>query len=205
MQSRPSPRRGPLGALSRFARPTPRAGRCELCGGELAAEHAHLAEPAARRLVCCCGACALLFGARQAGRYRLVPPRREPLPDLRVPDGLWERLGVPVGLTFFYRSTLAGQVLATYPSPAGPLESPVPAAAWEELANENALLRELEPDVEALMVNHTAGAREQYRVSLDYCYELVGLVRTHWRGLSGGPELWDEVGRFFAALRGSER
>jgi len=29
----------------------------------------------------------------------------------------------------------------------------------------------------------------------------VGLIRTHWRGLSGGTEVWREIGSFFAALK----
>ena len=41
-----------------------------------------------------------------------------------------------------------------------------------------------------------------YRVGIDRCYELVGLVRTHWRGFSGGQAVWDEIGRFFAGLKG---
>jgi len=29
----------------------------------------------------------------------------------------------------------------------------------------------------------------------------VGLIRIHWRGLSGGTEVWQEIGNFFAGLR----
>jgi hypothetical protein len=28
----------------------------------------------------------------------------------------------------------------------------------------------------------------------------VGLIRTRWHGLTGGKEVWEEIGRFFAAL-----
>ena len=35
---------------------------------------------------------------------------------------------------------------------------------------------------------------------IDECYKLVGLIRTHWRGLSGGDEVWDEIARFFDRL-----
>jgi hypothetical protein len=27
------------------------------------------------------------------------------------------------------------------------------------------------------------------------------LIRTHWRGLSGGTEVWQELTRYFAGLR----
>jgi len=59
----------------------------------------------------------------------------------------------------------------------------------------------LEPDVEALLVNRVNGARDFYRVSIDECYKLVGLIRLNWRGLSGGTEVWAEIARFFVRLQ----
>jgi hypothetical protein len=56
--------------------------------------------------------------------------------------------------------------------------------------------------VEALLVSRIGAAREYYRLGIDKCYELVGLIRTHWRGLSGGPAVWEAIQRFFAGLRG---
>jgi hypothetical protein len=38
-------------------------------------------------------------------------------------------------------------------------------------------------------------------VPIDECFRLVGLIRTHWRGLSGGTAVWAEIGRFFTALK----
>ena len=38
-------------------------------------------------------------------------------------------------------------------------------------------------------------------VPIDECYKLVGLIRLHWHGLSGGTEVWREVAQFFAELR----
>jgi hypothetical protein len=38
-------------------------------------------------------------------------------------------------------------------------------------------------------------------VPIDACYRLVGLIRLHWKGLSGGNEVWQEIGSFFAGLR----
>ena len=46
-----------------------------------------------------------------------------------------------------------------------------------------------------------AAPAEYYLVPIDECYKLVGLIRTHWRGLSGGTEVWREIGAFFAALK----
>ena len=48
------------------------------------------------------------------------------------------------------------------------------------------MLAELEPDVEALLVNRMKGERAYYRAPIDECFKLVGLIRMHWRGLSGG-------------------
>jgi len=70
---------------------------------------------------------------------------------------------------------------------------------------ENAILNELRTDVEALLVNRVGAGRgvkpEYYVVPIDECYKLVGLIRMHWRGLSGGTEVWREVGQFFAELK----
>ncbi len=73
--------------------------------------------------------------------------------------------------------------------------------AWQALADDNPVLRDLEPDVEALLVNRVGETRDYYRVGIDECYKLVGLIRTHWRGLSGGTAVWEEIGRFFAGLK----
>lgn len=192
---------GPFAALRRFVRPETPVERCGLCGIALPSDHEHLSEPAARKLVCCCTACAILFSERQDGRYRRVQPRLQSLAVLDLKDRDLAGLGVPVGLVFFYRSSATGGVLAVYPSPAGPLESPVDAAAWDALTTISPVLRELEPDVEALLVNRVNGARDCFRCSIDRCYHLIGLVRARWQGFSGGPELWREVEEFFAGMR----
>jgi len=113
----------------------------------------------------------------------------------------WEGLQLPINLAFFLHSTPEGRVVAIYPSPAGVTEAPVSPEAWQALINRNPALRDLEPDAEALLVHRIGEAREYYRVGVDECYKLVGLIRTHWRGLSGGQAVWDEIGRFFADLK----
>jgi Family of unknown function (DUF5947) len=195
--------RSALASLRRYVRPraAPARERCELCDAVLAPEHSHLVEPATRRLACACEACALLFSGRVDGRYRRVPRHVRFLADFRLTDAAWDGLGIPIDLAFFFRSTPAGGVVAQYPSPAGATESLVSSDAWEALAAENPVLRDLEPDVEALLVNRVAGARESYRVGIDECYKLVGVIRTRWRGLSGGREVWDEIRGHFARLK----
>jgi hypothetical protein len=188
-------------ALRKLVRPRAGVERCEFCASELPAEHRHVVEPAVRRLVCSCRACALLFGGRLDARYRLVPEEVRLLTDFRMTDAQWEDLHLPISLAFFFHSSAASRVVAVYPSPAGPTESLLPLESWQELAAENPCLQEMEPDVEALLVNRVKPACDHYRVGIDECYKLVGILRTNWHGLSGGAQLWEEVGGFFDKLK----
>jgi Family of unknown function (DUF5947) len=83
----------------------------------------------------------------------------------------------------------------------GPTESLLTLEAWEELEEDNPVLKEMERDVEALLVNRARGSNDHLLVPLDECYKLVGLIRTRWRGFSGGREVWDDITRFFEDLR----
>jgi hypothetical protein len=191
----------PLAALRRFVRP--RASgveRCELCSAELAAEHQHLVDPSNRQLFCACEPCAILFSGQPSTKYRRVPRRIRTLPDFHLTDARWDSLMIPIQLAFFFHSTPDAKVVALYPSPAGPTESLLPLDAWDEIMEDNPVLREMEPDVEALLVYRVRGASEYYLAPIDECYKLVGLIRAHWRGLSGGTEVWRELGKFFVAL-----
>ncbi|HMF16035.1 MAG TPA: DUF5947 family protein [Gemmataceae bacterium] len=174
--------------------------RCELCAAELSESHRHLVEPATRKIVCACRGCALLLVGCHHGRFRLISQRVERLSEFRLSDAQWEDLRLPINLAFFFRSAPSGRPLAIYPSPAGPMESLLPLEAWSELELQNPLLRELESDVEALLVNRIGTARSYYRVPIDECYKLVGLLRMKWHGLSGGTEVWQAIGGFFEAL-----
>ena len=69
---------------------------------------------------------------------------------------MWESLQLPINLAFFLPSTPAGRVVAFYPSPAGATESLVPLEAWQTLIDDNPVLGNLHPDVEALLVNRVA-------------------------------------------------
>jgi hypothetical protein len=80
------------------------------------------------------------------------------------------------------------------------LRSTVDPQAWQEMTRTVPAIADLEEDVQALLINRARGAREHWLVPLDDCYRLVALVRTHWKGLGGGSEVWDQVERFFAEL-----
>jgi hypothetical protein len=103
-------------------------------------------------------------------------------------------------MAFFFHSTPAERVVAFYPGPMGATESLLELGAWEAIEGANPVLAGMEPDVEALLVNRARGANDCWLVPIDDCYGLVGLIRTRWRGLTGGKDVWEEIGRFFAAL-----
>lgn len=191
--------------LRGLARQRPDAERCELCGAPLAGEHQHLLEPAARRLCCSCDACAILFSDRQGSRYLRVPREIQLLADFQLTDAHWESLHLPINLAFFVYSSPTQRVIALYPGPAGATESLLTLETWQDLVAENPILREFAPDVEALLVNHLGELREHFRVPIDECYKLVGLIRTHWRGLSGGTQVWAAIHGFFNGLRQRSR
>jgi hypothetical protein len=192
--------------LRQFARKRTAVEHCEMCSRELTAEHEHLVEPANRKLICVCDACAILFEGQAGTKYKRVPRRVLFLRDFQLTDTQWDGLMVPIEMAFFFKSTPHGKVIALYPSPAGPTESLLSLETWGDIDQANPVLSEMEADVTALLVNRVGHARgyssaEYYLVPIDECYKLVGLIRTYWRGLSGGTEVWREIGAFFAALK----
>jgi hypothetical protein len=191
---------GRLAELTR--RREPALERCELCGAPIGADHRHVLEPQKRELLCACRACAILFDRREAGagRYRLVGDRRLRVDDLELDDALWEELRLPVDMAFFFHHSAEGRVRAYYPSPMGPTESQLELDAWQALEAANPVLGTLEPDVEALLVNRALGARQHWIVPIDECYGLVGLIRTSWRGFTGGAEVWQGIRSRFEEL-----
>jgi hypothetical protein len=104
-------------------------------------------------------------------------------------------------MAFFFHSTPAEKVVAFYPGPMGATESLLELDAWEQLERSNPILRSMEPDVEALLVNRARDANDHYLVPIDDSYNLVGLIRTRWRGMTGGQEVWEEIAGFFERLR----
>lgn len=176
--------------------------QCELCGAPVPPRHRHVVDLEQRNLLCACRACSLLFDGDAAGggHYKLVPDRRVALDDFRLDQVTWERLSIPVDMAFFFRSSSERRVMAYYPSPAGPTESLLGLEAWRDVEAANPVLAEMDDDVEALLVNRAKGARRQWIVPIEDCYALVGLIRTRWRGLTGGDEVWEEIDGFFREL-----
>jgi hypothetical protein len=187
--------------------------RCELCSQPLASVHQHLLEIVPNRLVCACDACALLFpGEAPDAKYRRVPRRIRFLADFQIDETQWNALLIPIDMAFFFHSTPRGRAVAFYPSPAGATESLLELDAWNEIVAQNPILQTMERDVEALLVNRTGRFRDQspttgetepkyFLVPIDQCYKLVGVIRTNWRGLSGGKKVWDEIDNYFVDLK----
>jgi hypothetical protein len=132
------------------------------------------------------------------------------LHDFQMSDAQWESLNIPINMAFFFYSTPKQRVDVMYPSPAGATEAMLAQDAWSEIVSANPVLATLEPDVEALLVNRVGharvtGAAEYFVVPIDECFKLVGLIRLHWKGLSGGTEVWAELGKFFVELKEKSR
>jgi hypothetical protein len=183
--------------------------RCDLCNEAIPAKHRHLLDLSSRELLCACTACRLLFERPAAGgagaHYRLVPDRRLALEDFVMDDVTWERLRIPVEMAFFLYSSETERVQALYPGPMGATESQLELDTWDDLVRENPVLESLEPDVEALLVNRARGARMHFIAPIDDCYRLAGLIRTRWRGLTGGEEVWREIDTFFEEVAAWQR
>ena len=202
----PPPLDQAFATLRQFARPRTPVERCELCGLGLAREHPHLVELASRKIACACEACATLFDGMAVSKFRRVSRRAQILANFRMTDAQWESLLIPINMAFFFRSSLEDTIVTLYPSPAGAVESLLPLDAWNEIVEQNAVLAQLQPDIEALLVNRVGHAQqlsraEYYIAPIDECYRLVGLIRANWKGLSGGTEVWEEIGHFFSGLR----
>ena len=211
-----------LSSLKRIAAPKPppepEIERCEFCAVDIGERHGHVADVGQHRLLCVCRPCYLLFAPQGAGggRYRGVGEDVRRVTDLDVSEAQWDALRIPVDLAFFFRQTLrdasslgssgqAGDLLAFYPGPGGATESLLDLVAWGDLAAANPVLDTTEEDVEAVLLRRHDGGFSCYLVPIDHCYELVGVVRSSWTGLGGGPEVWARIEAWFADLDGRGR
>jgi hypothetical protein len=196
---------GPLAVLARIRRgsaaPALAGERCELCAEPIVDGHSHLVDVESRSLQCACRACYLLFVGGN-GRIRAVPERYVSFPDLHLPAAQWDAFQIPVSVAFFFLNSSLSRMVALYPSPAGATESLLPLDAWADVAAAHPELAVMAPDVEALLIRSERGEQEPecYLVPIDACYELVGRLRTTWRGFDGGADARAELTEFFARV-----
>jgi hypothetical protein len=201
----------PLAVLRRVraTRPVPSAReRCEMCAEAIDEQHQHVVDLVGRGLLCTCRPCYLLFTAEGAElRYRAVPDRYLSFPGVVLDARQWDELEIPVGLAFFFANSLLGRTVAFYPGPAGATESELPLGAWDQVVSAHPALAAVAPDVEAVIVrmpDRSVGAA-CFLVPIDRCYELVGALRSVWRGFDGGQEARDVLDGFFADLTARSR
>ncbi len=199
--------RAPLASLRRITatRPEPVVGeRCEMCAEAIADEHQHVVNLESRVLMCTCRGCYLLFTAEQATmRYRAVPDRYLSFPDFAFGAAEWDDLQIPVGLAFLFQNSVQERTVAFYPGPAGATESELSLGAWDRILAANPRLGHLKPDVEALLLRGADRDRGEFSchlVPIDACYELVGRLRSVWRGFDGGREAHQAIDEFFALV-----
>lgn len=197
----------PLFVLRRIAArppPPPPGETCEMCAEAIAEQHQHVVDVTSRSLMCTCRACYLLFTAQAAHlRYRAVPDRYLSFPDFALGPGQWDQLEIPVGLAFFFHNSAQGRTIAFYPGPAGATESELPLQAWAAVVAANPQLELMAADVEALLVRtpgRGTGELSCHLVPIDACYELVGRLRSVWRGFDGGQDARERIDSFFAMV-----
>ncbi len=197
--------RAPGGGEPAGTAPGPEAGasaieRCDLCQVGIPNDHRHLLHLSERRILCVCEPC----WAMKAGSDDLRPSGQRTmwLPDFDLPEEVWSNLRIPIGLAFFMVSSVTECVVAMYPSPAGATESELRFETWRAVTERNPILDELEADVEGLIVNRLSDPAAYVVAPIDRCYELTGLVKAHWEGISGGTGLERAIAGFFADLGG---
>ncbi|MGH7942843.1 MAG: DUF5947 family protein, partial [Limisphaerales bacterium] len=189
--------------LGRFVRPrllSTGFGNCDLCATGLPAQHRHLLEISNRKILCACKACALRF-ENVIGKFKLIPRGARPLPDFQMTDAQWKNLALPINLAFILQDSVTEKLTAIYPGPAGARESLLTFENWGVIVADNPELSNLRPDVEALLINRVGSARDYAIAPIDVCFELVGLIRKHWRGFSGGKIVWREIETSFSRFR----
>jgi hypothetical protein len=175
--------------------------RCDFCAVPVYPEHSHLIDMKARRIMCGCRPCALTFEPQGAagGRYKLVPRRYAKI-DLSVTDATWDALQIPIGLAFFFYNSVEGKLGAYYPGPAGATESELPLGEWQATIKGHPVLATLADDTEAVLLRRKDGVTRCYLVPIDAAYELVGLIRTCWKGFDGGQEAREKLDAFFEGI-----
>ncbi len=122
------------------------------------------------------------------------------LSDFSLSDFEWAELSLPIQLAYFYRNA-DGRLVSSYPSPAGAIESELSFESLQEVIDRRAELCNMETLVEALLVSRVGNEQRYFIAPIDECYRLVGLIRTKWRGLSGGTEVLGAVAGFFRELQ----
>jgi len=173
--------------------------RCDLCETTVPPDHRHMLNTYERQIVCVCESCWALRSGDDD--FRPTGTRTLWLEDFELPEELWAQFRIPIGLAFFMHSSVTDCIVAMYPSPAGATESELHFETWNRLADMNPVLRDLEPDAEALIVNRMSDPPVFAIAPIDRCYMLVGIVKAAWEGISGGAGVERAIEGYFEELR----
>ncbi|HEX4374732.1 MAG TPA: DUF5947 family protein [Puia sp.] len=173
--------------------------KCFFCGASLLQTHSHLADIGAMKFICTCEACKIIM----SGKNGLVslPQRYLALENLDLSDELWADFLIPVNMAFFTISSSRNSAVAYYPAAAGATESKLKLDAWSRLVDLNPVLKNLTPDLEALLINRLDETPQYFLVPVDSCYELIGRIRISWKGIFGGKEVNDTIREFFKNVK----
>jgi hypothetical protein len=179
--------------------------QCGVCDYPIDEEqHDHLVDLEEHTLICACAPCAALFAQEGTSgqRYQLVPTRVMVDPTFHLDDAQWAALDIPARLAFMFYDSRLARWAALYPSPVGPAEAEPPPDGLRALQTATGLMSALAPDVEGLMVyGRRGGTLESLLVPIDACYRMIGEVRRHWQGASGGDQVWQQLEVLFAELQ----
>ncbi len=173
--------------------------RCDLCNTTVPSDHRHMLNLYERQIVCVCESCWALRSGEPD--FRPTGTRMLWLEGFQLPEELWAQFRIPIGLAFFMHSTVTNCIVAMYPSPAGATESELHFETWSRLVAMNPVLRDLEPDAEALIVNRISDPPAYAIAPIDRCYMLVGLIKASWEGISGGAGVEEAISGYFEELR----
>ena len=134
--------------------------------------------------------------------FRPVGNRTVWLDDFVLSDEQWASFQIPIGLAFFMVSTVSGGVVGLYPSPAGATECELDLEAWEQLVRREPGARETSRPTPRRWSSTGWRRRRSTRSSpIDVAYQLVGVVKASWEGISGGRATEEAVAGYFAGLR----
>jgi hypothetical protein len=173
--------------------------KCFFCGASLADTHSHLIDTSVMKFMCACEACKIIMADKNG--LKSLPNRYIALDDFNLDNELWADFLIPVNMAFFIVSSSRNSAVAYYPAAAGATESKLKMDAWSRLVKLNPVLESLSPDLEALLINRLDETPQYFLVPVDSCYELIGRIRTSWKGIFGGKEVNDTTREFFNNLK----
>jgi len=66
-----------------------------------------------------------------------------------------------------------------YTDPGGATDATLPLDTWPSVVEANPILKQMRPDIEALLVNRVGSTREHFIALMDECFKLVRLIRMY--------------------------